>query len=162
MKYLIALAAFVLLATRPALEATSRANLTVTATVTANCVVTAPVALDFGTYDTSTAVGSPVDTRADALSIACTNGAPGVTIGLDQGRRYADAHRNLQSTDDATVAYDVFTSPDYSTEWNLVQTVAFSSTSTQPAAIPLYGRVLPGQKPHPGRYSDSLTAVVNF
>lgn len=151
-----------MLATQPALEATTRGTLAVTATVSANCLVTAPIALDFGTYDTSTAGGAAAEAGADALSVACTSGAPGVTIGLDYGRRYADAHRNLQSSDDATVAYDVYTSADYSTEWNLVQTVSFASISTQPAAIPLYGRVLPGQKPRPGRYTDSLTAMVNF
>jgi len=161
LKYLIAFVLFFALTTRATLEATTHATLAVTATVAADCVVTAPVALDFGSYNPATASGPP-EANAEALSIVCTNGAPGVTIGLDNGRSYAGSHRNLQSGNDGTVAYEIYTSPDYATPWNLVQTVSFAPTSSQPSAIALYGRVLPGQTPRPGHYTDSLLAMVNF
>lgn len=158
---LTAFALLFALATEPALEATTTGTLAVTASVAANCVVAAPVALDFGTYKPAANATAP-EASAEALSIACTSGSPGVTIGLDNGRKYAGAHRNMQSGDDQTVAYDVYTSADSTTEWSLTDTVAYVSTSSQPAAIVLYGRVLPGQNPRPGHYSDALLAMVNF
>lgn len=144
--------------------ATAGATLLVSASVPANCVIGSNGAVDFGTYDTALhAHDGPVDVTAQAVSIACTKDAAGVSIALDQGEYAQGAHRGMGGGPGAaTVAYDIYTSQQRSTVWNTVNTVAYASQSSQPVSIALYGRIPAGQSVAPGRYSDVLLAMVNF
>ena len=162
MKVAILVAALILASTCASREAANSASFDVSAKVRANCVVRSPVGLDFGTYDPH-ARGTVPDAISNALSIACTKGSPGISIALDGGESYADSHRNLRDDENHTVGYEIYTGPDHATVWNMIHTVAYVPVSSQPTAIPLYGRVLPLlSKPEPGRYVDTLLAMVNF
>ena len=156
------LAALMLALTCASREATNSTTLELSAQVRANCVVRSPLGIDFGTYDPH-ARGSAPEAVANALSIACTKGSPGVRVALDGGESYADSHRNLRDDANHTIGYEIYTGPDHATVWNMIQTVAYVPVTSQPTAIPLYGRVLPQPaKPEPGHYVDTLLAMVNF
>jgi spore coat protein U-like protein len=163
------LAATLLIATlafAPAIAdaATGTGTLAVVASVAANCVVATNAAVDFGTYDTAVHLhDGPVDVTVQAVSIACTKDASGVSIALDQGQYARGPHRGLGGGPGSeTVAYDIYTSQERSTVWNGVNTVAYASQSSRAVTIPLYGRIPAGQTVAPGRYSDVLLAMVNF
>ncbi len=143
-------------------EATNSTIFEVSAQVRANCVVRSPLGLDFGTYDPR-ARGSAPEAVANALSIACTKGSPGIRVALDGGESYSDSHRNLRDDANHMIGYEIYTGPDHATVWNMIQTVGYVAATSQSTAIPLYGRVLPlATKPEPGHYADTLLAMVNF
>ncbi len=162
----LGIALLVALATAPfaASADPTNATLSVTAAVAANCIVRTKAAVEFGTYNTAEhARGGPLDVTAQAVSIACTKGAAGVSIGLDQGEFAHGAHRGMEGgAGSAPVAYDIYTTEQRSTVWNAVNTVAYAPQSSRPVSIPLYGRIPAGQTVAPGRYADVLLAMVNF
>lgn len=163
MKYALWFAIFVLEGTSVGLAARTATPLLVGARVRANCLLRAPLGLDFGVYNPATQRNTPLDAAGNVLSIQCTKGSPGVSVALDNGESYANSHRNLHDGDNDIVAYEIFTGADHATVWNMTQTVAYVPTSGQPASIAMYGRILPAQTaPHPGRYADTLLAMVNF
>lgn len=144
----------------PAAAATHSAALVVTARVDANCVVHSASALNFGTY-VWTHAGEPLDATANALTIACTRGATGVAIALGAGQHASGTYRGL-SSGNATVRYQVYTSPDRTVVWDVTNTVQYVPVNSQPVDISMYGRVVANEQPPPGLYSDVLLAAVNF
>lgn len=147
----------------PSLAGEVTARLTVTASVAADCVVATNGSVDFGSYAVDPqARGGAVDVTAEAISVACTRNAPGVTVGLGDGKAPENGHRGMTGPGTATVAYDIYTSQERSTVWNQVNTVAYAPASNRPVLLPLYGRIPAGQSVAPGRYSDVLLAMVNF
>ena len=153
----------VVLLGRVAFAQTTSAELSVHAKVPPDCVLQSPLALDFGTYNPSVQDGSPLDAVGNVLTVACTRGAPAVTIALDNGQDYFDSHRNLHGGSGSdTVGYEIYIDASHATVWNMVQTVGYLPVTSKPTSIMAYGRVIAGQKPHPGRYSDTLLAMVNF
>ena len=139
---------------------TSRNTMTVRVGVAADCSVQSPTAIDFGTY----AAGSQIDATADALQISCTKGAPGVTVGLDNGQNYTGGHRAMRGVGGSSaVYYEIYTASARNIIWNRTQTVTYMPTTRQPAKLTLYGRVIGStDSPAPGTYTDTLTALVNF
>lgn len=138
---------------------TAAGRLAVTASVQANCVVGSLQPLDFGTSAARKA--AIIDAAAQALTISCTRGAGGISIGLTEGSNAADSQRHLASGQDL-VQYEVYTAADHSVVWNLVNTVQYVPASAKPVSVPLYGRAEPSKDAAPGRYSDVLLALVNF
>jgi spore coat protein U-like protein len=140
----------------------SRSAVTVKAAVAADCAVQSPQSIDFGTYTPGS--NSTVDATADALQIACTKGATGVTIGLDNGQYYTAGHRSMRgSGGSGAVYYEIYTASARNVIWNRTQTVTYMPVSGQPVKLTLYGRVLGSTtSPDAGDYSDTLTALVNF
>lgn len=162
MKYAIVTAALVLVSTVAAFSNSPSGSLTVVASVPPNCILHSPEALDFGAVPSS-ALRSPIDTNANVLSIACTKGAQSISIALDNGQNFTGSHRNLAGRGlRDLVAYEVFTSADHSTVWNMVNTVSYVPLSDLATNVTMYGRILGGQRPRPGRYADRLLAMVNF
>ncbi len=147
------------------LAASGTTTLSVTASVPANCSVGTNNAVHFGTYDTTQrAKGGPLDVTVQAVTIACTKGASGVTIGLDDGEYARGSHRAMAASNGGsdTVAYDIYTTPQRSTVWNATNTVVYTADTSRAVNLPLYGRIPAGQAVTPGRYSDVLLAMVNF
>ena len=139
------------------------ATLSVTAAVLANCAVQSPQAVDFGSLDPSQSAQAPVDVSADAVQISCTKGTPGVTIGLDNGQNYSGSHRAMTAGGtDSAVYYELYTTPARTVVWNRISTVAYASQTRTGVRIRLYGRIVGAHSPHPGRYTDTLVAMVNF
>lgn len=138
--------------------------LSVTASVTADCVVASDAGIEFGTYDTAEhAAGDPLDVTAQAVSITCTRDTSDVSIGLDQGEYAQGEHRGMHGdVGSAPIIYDIYTTEQRLTIWNSVNTVAYAARSNRTVSIPLYGRIPGGQTVAPGRYVDVLQAMVNF
>jgi len=134
--------------------------MTVKASVAADCSVQSPQSIDFGTYS----AGSTSDTTTDALQIACTKGASGVTVALDNGQNYSGGHRAMRGTGGSSaVYYEIYTASARNIIWNRTQTVTYVPTSGQPGKLTLYGRVVGATSNLvAGNYTDTLTAMVNF
>lgn len=163
MKYVIAVLGVIAASTVAAWCNPPSGAVTVTAAVPANCVLRSPNSLDFGHYKAAQTRSGAVDVNTNVLSIACTKGAPGVSIAIDNGRNYSGTHRNLEAgAGKSLIAYEIYTTPDHSTAWTTVNRLAYVPASDAATDIPMYGRAYPGQNPRPGHYDDTVTAMVNF
>jgi spore coat protein U-like protein len=146
---------------------TATSNLSVTASVTANCTIsTSPVA--FGAYDPVSANASSPLTGSGAVNVTCTSGAATkVTLGqgsnADTGSTDAAPVRRLNDGSTNYLSYQLYTDNGYSTVWgNTAGTgVAHTGTGTQ-TAITVYGSVAAGQNVPSGSYSDTVVATVTF
>lgn len=147
-----------------AAAASSSGNLSVSATVPGNCIVSAPSAVDFGIYNPATeGPGTVLDFTGPAFDITCTKGAPGVTISLDEGNFASGSTRNMQSErGTGTIRYEIYTDQQYMTVWNTNNKVSYNPAHNSATTIPLYGQIVGGQAVQPGRYSDTLLALVSF
>jgi spore coat protein U-like protein len=146
--------------------ATETANLSVTATVAANCTIsTAPVA--FGAYDPVTAHASADLDASGTVIVTCTSGAStGIT--LDQG-----ANADAGSSDAAPLrrmadggnflSYSLFADAGRTTVWgNTVGTQVAHTGTGAVTNLTVYGRVAGGQNAPIGSYADTVTATVTF
>jgi spore coat protein U-like protein len=140
------------------------------ATVTSVCTIASPAALAFGPYDpvvTNNTTSMPLDVALNALSVSCTRGAPGVTIGLGASGNAASCpspsgQRCLVSSGHV-LNYQIYTTAGRGTIWDSANTLSHSSTSMAATLIPVYGRIPGGQDATIGAsYADSVTATVNF
>jgi spore coat protein U-like protein len=153
-----------LLASTAAIAGTSTSNLTVTATVTDSCSVSAGT-LAFGTYDTVT--GTAVD-GTGTVTVACTSGASS-TVTLGQGSYAAGGSsdavplRQMGSGSDR-LAYTLYQDAGRTTVWgNTGGTgVAYTATSSATSDLTVYGTVDAGQDVPAGSYSDTVVATITF
>jgi spore coat protein U-like protein len=147
--------------------ATAQQNLSVTASVTANCTITtAPVA--FGAYDPVATNASTALDGSGTVNVTCTSGAnTTVTLGqgvnADSGSSDAAPARRLSDGGTNFLTYSLFQDTGRSTIWgNTSGTgVANTGTGTQ-VALTVYGAVAAGQNVPAGSYSDTVVATVTF
>jgi spore coat protein U-like protein len=140
------------------------ANLSVTATVSANCTIST-TAVAFGEYDpVVTHASTPLDVSGK-VSVTCTTGAPAV-ITLGQGGN-ADA----ASTDAVPVrrmkaganflGYQLYSEGTHTTVWNNDTGKANTGTGAN-QDIDVFGRVAAGQNVPTGSYADTVVATITF
>lgn len=141
---------------------TRTTSVSVSAKVSANCLVNSPLALDLGTYGAKNVNGKALLGKGRVLSIACTRGTPGVRIALNNGTHFSNSKRHVLGPKSKKVAYQIYTTNNLTTVWNSANTVGYTPTSSAATTIALYSKVPGGQNPPPGQYSDTLTATVNF
>lgn len=154
-----------------AFAATTNTTFTVSASVVANCTISASN-LAFGNYDPVVANNTTgADLYANStLTVACTKGAPNVWIGLDSGANGASATgttRALTSGAGSFLSYELYTAnpnPTAGAAWGNTQATgkSYVSASKLPTAIPVFGRVPKGQDAAAGSYSDTVTATINY
>ena len=127
--------------TTSVLAAAATANVTVSATVSTNCSITGG-SLAFGEYDpVVTNAASPKD-GSGTFSVACTKGAAGVTIDLDQGLNYSSGRRMIAGSEHVT--YELYS--DSGTDrvgqyqWRLDARADFSCSKAA-VSYTLYGRI---------------------
>jgi len=136
------------------------ANLSVTATVVANCTITTtPVA--FGNYD----VLLPTDLAGTGSVIATCNKGAGLSIGLGLGLHAAGAVRKMQNAGTDVLTYELYQQVGHSTVWGTAAgSVLTLVAAPSKAAITytVYGNVPNGQDDPAGAYSDTVVATVNF
>lgn len=143
-----------------------KANLTVKATVVANCSIsTSPVS--FVGYDPLGAnATTPLDAKG-AVIIACTKGAT-THIGLDNGANYsATAGRQMVGGSPVSqLPYSLFkTSPGVGPWGNADPDWLATPGPSDLTAVsyPIYGRIPAAQNVSPGTdYVDTVVATVNF
>jgi len=146
----------------PAFAQTATANLSVSATVVANCSITT-TAVAFGNYD-------PVVTNAvtdldgtGTVVVTCTKGA-GTRIDLGLGANASGSTRRMAGGTDF-LTYELYQNSGRTTVWGsgaaAGQTVA-AAPSKAPRTFTVYGRVAAGQDVAATSYGDTVVATINF
>ena len=141
-------------------------DIAVTATVVANCSITA-AALDLGSYDPVVVNASDPAEASSLLSVTCTSGAS-ATVTLDEGDNAtgtssaADPDRRL--TDGSNfLSYGLFTNTDRDDEWGNTALTGVPYTGTGTAgSITVYGSIPAGQNVPAGVYADVVTATITL
>lgn len=142
------------------------ANLSVTASITANCTIST-AAVAFGAYDPIVTNKSADLTGTGTVTVTCTNGSD-VTIALDQG-----AHADTGSTDAAPLrrmtdgtdflSYALYQNSGNSTIWGNTVGTSVDDVGTGVAADhTVYGVVAQNQNVEAGSYTDTVIAGVTF
>jgi spore coat protein U-like protein len=143
-------------------------SMTVSATVAANCLISAG-ALSFGTYDPVSANASAHLDGSATLTVNCTSGSA-ANIMLGQG---ANANTAGGSTDAAPVrrmlagsnylSYQLYKDVAGGVVWGNTNGTHVSYTGTgSSASVTVYGRVSGGQNVPAGSYSDTVLATIDF
>ena len=142
------------------------ANLSVTATVSANCTIST-TAVAFGEYDpVVTHASTPLDVSGK-VSVTCTNGAPAtITLGQgpDPGASSTDAAPARRMKAGANyLNYQLYTEVTHTTVWgNDTDTDVANTGNGANQDITVYGRVPSGQNVPTGSYSDTVVATITF
>lgn len=164
---LTATTALFLAASSASQAGTATSNLSVTATVSANCTIsTAPVA--FGAYDPIVANATTALNGTGTVTVTCTTGSA-ATITLGQGTNPAtgstDAAPLRQMKDSATdvLAYSLFQDTGRTTVWGNTAGTGVAETGTGTVQnVTVYGAVPAGQNVPAASYSDTVVATVTF
>jgi spore coat protein U-like protein len=170
---LFAVAVFTLVS-GSAFSAANSANVTVSASVSANCTIST-TALAFGAYDPVVTNVTSAVTGSGSVTVACTKGATSLTIGMDNGlpanasgsqRRMASGAERLQ--------YNLFQPPDNTPGTACPGTTAWGSTiGTNTLALAtapdknartynVCGTIPGGQDVGTGSYADTVSATITF
>jgi spore coat protein U-like protein len=144
---------------------TATSNMSVTATVTSDCTISAG-ALAFGNYGLAQVNGADLDSTA-TLTVQCTDGAtPTITLGQGQ-------NANTGSTDAAPLRrlkngsnylnYALFSDTNRSVTWgNTAGTGAGYTGTGASTSVTVFGRVPASQNVLVGSYSDTVVATITF
>jgi spore coat protein U-like protein len=146
-----------------AMAGTTSSPLSVTATVTANCTVSATAPVAFGNVNTIS--GSNVDATG-AISVTCTNGttwSAGASIGTGTGATFASRKMTAGSN---LLNYSLYTDTGRTTIWGDGSTgnsIIAGTGSGTAQAVTIYGRIGAGQTSAPaGAYSDTVSVTVTY
>jgi len=137
-------------------------DLTVEATVTANCTVSTS-ALDFGDIDSMSATAV---TGTGGVSVTCTNGTTW-TAAADAGDGASATFATRKMTSGAnTLNYSLYTTNSYGTVWGdgTSGSATIGNTGSGSAqAVTVYGRIPGGQSGVPaGSYSDLVSVTITY
>lgn len=138
---------------------TARYSFTAAATVQPNCLISAND-LNFGTV---LDLAQPVDAQT-TIDLTCSSGLA-FMIGLDGGRSQAADPGNRQMTSGpSSLAYGLYRDAARALPWGSRAGVdAYAGTGTALLqSIPVYGRILGGQTPAAGVYSDIIVVTVTY
>ncbi len=145
----------------PAIAATSTANMQITATVQATCVLTT-TNMAFGTY---TGVVLP---STATVTVTCTNSTPytvGLGAGVGTGPVATVTTRHMMGTGAAVLNYVLTQDAAHATNWGnspTTDTPASANGTGAGMALTVYGQIAAGQYVAPGAYADTIIATVNF
>jgi spore coat protein U-like protein len=150
-----------------ALAASKTANVTVSATVPKNCLISAGT-LAFGSYDPLGANASTNLDQSGSFTVTCTK-TVAWAVGLDAGQNAANVPGGVTATRAMSegsnyLGYEIFTSSTRGTVWDNTSMVSGTGTGTS-QTVTLYGRVPAGQTgtpPSAVSYGDTVVATVNF
>lgn len=152
----------------------ANANLAVSATVSANCTITtSPLA--FGTYDP---VGANVTTALNgtgSVSVACTKGATGLSVGMGNGANFSSTRR-MSAGGGNVLGYGLYRPPNSTPgtactfpatqAWGTTigtNTLALTSPTSKTArTYNVCGTIPAGQDVAAGSYTDTVVATINF
>jgi spore coat protein U-like protein len=145
--------------------ATKQQNMSVQSQVTVNCSFQSTPSLNFLSYDPNGVNSTlPLDQTA-LLQISCTRGAT-TTIGIDNGTHTGQAPIGTRALADGNkyLGYDLYQDSVRTTLWTNAGAglYNYTSTSSLPATISIYGRVFPSQNVPSGIYTDTLVVTINY
>ena len=142
--------------------AQATANLTVSATVIHNCVIST-AAVAFGNYDPVGANAAADLDGTGTVTISCTKGST-ATIGLGLGSNASGAIRRMTDGSGNFLTYELYQEVGHSTVWNegagLLSPAAAPSKAARDFTV--YGAVTSNQDITAGSYTDTVVATVNF
>jgi spore coat protein U-like protein len=131
----------------------------VTATVTANCAVSATNLL----FPSQSVIDTLVDAQSN-IFVTCTTSAP-YWIALDGGTIGAtDPTQRKMSLAGQTITYGLYRDNARSLPWGATKDIntASGTGSATSTAFPVYGRIPAQTTPAPGTYQDTVVVTVNF
>ena len=158
------------------LAATASTSVPVSANVTQNCAISTSAALAFTTYD-PVGVNATVPLNATGqISVTCSKGAVGLTIGMDNGAHVAASQRQMIGvTATNLLQYNLFQPPSNApgtactfpgtTAWTASGAGLLTLTSAPTKVARLYnvcGTIPAGQDVAADTYSDTVGATINF
>lgn len=134
-------------------------NMNITANVAANCkFVGSAQTLAFGGYDPQST--SPLD-ASSTFQLSCIAGTS-VSIAMSNGQYPSGPQRRMFDGVNKYMDYQLYSNAARSTVWNATNTVNYSSSTSAPQTITVYGRVPAGQNVNTGGYSDTVTITATF
>ena len=147
-----------------AVAATQTTTFSVSATVAANCLVSADD-INFGSYDGTAALAAN-----GAVKVRCSNGTP-FTIGLSTGGG-GYLQRLLANGSGQSLQYNLFTAANLGTIWGdgsnstgTVSDVGAGVSATKELSKTVYGQLVnsaANQDAPAGTYSDTITVTVTY
>jgi len=147
--------------------ATSTDNLSVTASVAANCSIST-TAVAFGAYDPVVANAVAAIDQTGTVSVNCTSGA-NATVTLGQGANAGggstDAVPVRRMSDGVTsfLNYTLYSDAGRTTAWGNTGGTGQAHLGTGSAAnLTVYGRLPGGQAVPVGSYTDTVVATITF
>jgi spore coat protein U-like protein len=154
---------------------TANADLVVTASVAANCAIsTTPLA--FGAYDPVVANATANNNATGTVTVACTKGATGLSIGIGNGNNFLSGTRRMAGGGDF-LSYSIFRPPNNTpgTACSFPGTLAWgtaigtntlgltNSTSKVARTYNVCGTIPAGQDVAvAATYTDTVVATINF
>jgi spore coat protein U-like protein len=163
----ILIAAALIASSSAAMAATTTGNVTVTATVGANCILTT-VPITFGVYDPLSATAK---NGTGQVQLVCTVGAT-PAVALDNGLNVSGAQRRMISGGTNFLNYDVFQPTTNAAGAACAYVTAFpvavpgfaltAAPTTASRSYNLCGQVPAGQSAPNGSYTDTVTATITF
>ena len=164
------LAAFVCaLAAGSVVAATAQTTFTVTASVAANCTISA-VAINLGSYDPIVTNAAVPAVNTGSVTIACTKGS-GPSIGLNPGSNGGKVAGVTRAMADGTnyLGYELYqpsAAPGNGGVWTDIGGANALNAGVSPSkasrTFTVSASVPGGQDVAVGTYSDTITATVNF
>ena len=147
----------------PAFAGSATANLSVTASVSANCTIsTSPVA--FGAYDPVSANAAANLNGTGTVTVACTKGTA-ATIDLGNGANLSGGSRRMASASDF-LKYALYKDAARTQVWGTGMaggtTYAYTAASKNSVAVTVYGTVPQNQDVTVGAYADTVVATINY
>ena len=158
------------------LAATATSNIPVTTTVTQVCSISTTTALSFAGYNPIVANAIAALNATGQISVACSKGSTGLTIGLDNGAHVAGAQRQMAGTTITNLLqYNIYQPPNNTpstactfpgtTAWTNLGAGMLTLTSATAKTARVYsvcGTIPGGQDVAADAYSDIVIATINF
>ncbi|WP_322866322.1 spore coat U domain-containing protein [Aquicoccus sp. G2-2] len=145
---------------QPASAATSTTgDLSVIAVVADTCILATGTALSFATVNTATTSN---EVTPGLVTVTCTATRSAITVTLDGGDNLDGSDRQMKSTNNDLLPYEVFSDSGH-TEAVAVNGTIYDKgvTAAIPQVIPVYGQV-PAGSYNAGAYSDTITVTLNY
>lgn len=150
-----------------AFAGTATSNMSVTASVSNNCTISAG-SLTFGAYDPIVANHSSPLNGSATLTVTCTNGAA-ATITLGQGANAANGStdaaplRQMSDGNSHVMSYSLFQDSGHANAWgNTSGTGAAYTGQGTSTSVTVYGQIGAGQNLPAASYSDTVVTTVSF
>jgi spore coat protein U-like protein len=162
---LLVLAAFVIVGLVPISVSaqTATANLSVTASVSANCTITT-VGVALGAYDPIVANAAADKDGTGSVTIACTKGSV-PKVGLGVGANASGSTRRMLGAAGEFLTYELYQPGGWTTVWGNVSPAWYApgaAAGKAPQTFTVNGRITAGQDVAAGAYTDTVVATVNF
>jgi spore coat protein U-like protein len=156
--------------------ASASTSVPVSANVTQNCAISTSAALAFTTYDPVGANATAPLNATGQISVTCSKGAVGLTIGMDNGAHVTAAQRQMIGvTATNLLQYNLFQPPSNTpgiactfpgtTAWTASGTGLLTISTAPTKVARLYnvcGTIPAGQDVAADTYSDTVGATINF